>query len=1056
MQAGKGAVPSSRDPLPDRRRAPRAWCRWILCVGALALCAFAGADGPGAVQGSGPGTAQESRLAAAQGNGPGTARASSPATALRYGPRGVPEAHLGSPPREFPHQCRFWGLVGRGYPDSLVSEHLRSGEVASLRALADENPDGWGVGFFAEPAIALPALRPIVRRGGPAANDPGEADFERTIAELLASRPACAMAHVRNGSSGHLGIPDPHPFLMRVNGRELLFAHNGGLSEAALIAELEKYIETHPLDYVEGIGATGPIDSELYFFFLQRFIETHPELSLADALPAALAELLDRDEIVGSRPHLNFLLTDGDTLFALHYYEGADNPVRYWPAGQSASPYWAVASEPLGSSDEWGTVPARAMATFVPGAPPAFVAIPDPAAPRTRTQGGAPPPRPRPAATPTARAGRGRAAVVPAATGAEPPHNCRFWALVGEGYPATLIESHLAGGAYQNLRDLGGRNPDGWALGYEMHELAALDLVLPVLRRGGPAAPLDDDFSRAVAEMREVAPRTAVGHVRAATTGHIGIPDPHPFRHAGILFAHNGTLAANVLEERLGDYLDGHALDYGYGLPSTGPVDSELYLLYLLSLIEQARDAHPDSAMVFADALHGAVQTVAADLEITGARAKMNFVLTRGDTLYALHYYDPGSFNPVRYYPALDGRQEIASPFWVAASEQLGDTPAGWGELPARTLAIFVPGERPRLLPVGGSGLSFAALEIVGTVDADEDGWLSRFDVRCDPEVAGDSARVGAEVWVRETDGEWWSHLASAAPRWIRPLVSDTLRIDCVVDSLDAGLPASELDLKVILRAGGDSTVATPGSHPILAAVALESSLADQTSDLPRELTYEAIARRSELDDDGDGYVSRFDLQVEVGLSIPGDSARARLRVIAAHGSSYFEIARSGERWVVGGLANAFRLPIVITPEDEPAAQWEFALELQDLETQEPPVRAWARDYPALADVPVEGPLQDTAGWAGVVRPNPAGVGEVPSMTIPILVPPEGARVSAELFDLCGRRIWTWNPGVLEGGRGEMAWGLCDQTGRRVSAGVYFATVRVAERIWQRRFVVLR
>ncbi|MDM7917171.1 MAG: class II glutamine amidotransferase, partial [Candidatus Eisenbacteria bacterium] len=271
--------------------------------------------------------------------------------------------------------CRFWALIGSGYPSALAADHLRDGTVANLRDLGGGNRDGWGIGFFPTPDSSTPIRGPIVRRGGPPANHPGESEFREAVEELSAVRPAAVIAHVRAGSSGHWGIPNPHPF--QHDG--MLFAHNGTLPSDALYHLIQQedphYLERHPPDYVD-----GHIDSELYFLYLLESIERHRDLGRTGALRLAASELFSR--FPGTR--LNCVLTRGDTLFALRLdANDAWDPLCYMPAagassGTQGSPYWVVASQPLGSDeDDWDEIPERSLAIFVPGRPPSFLAIPD-------------------------------------------------------------------------------------------------------------------------------------------------------------------------------------------------------------------------------------------------------------------------------------------------------------------------------------------------------------------------------------------------------------------------------------------------------------------------------------------------------------------------------------------------------------------------------------------------------------------------------------------------------------------------------------------------------
>ncbi len=277
----------------------------------------------------------------------------------------------GAPQAPATHACRFWALIGSAYPEGLIVDHLRDGAIANLRDLGGMNRDGWGFASFLDRTSGPILDGPLVRRGGPPANHPSDPDFDRAVAEIDRLRPRAVIGHVRAGTSGHWGIPNPHPF--QHEGR--VFAHNGGVPEDLLVNLLTRgdpsYLEVHPPDYVNGY-----IDSELYFLYLLKFIHENPKLRRIEALRRGVRALAAQ---AGSN-RLNFVLTAGDTLYALRLapYDAAD-PVRYFPEtarGTPVSPYWVVASQILGSEETgWGTIPPRTLAVFVPSQPPQFLSI---------------------------------------------------------------------------------------------------------------------------------------------------------------------------------------------------------------------------------------------------------------------------------------------------------------------------------------------------------------------------------------------------------------------------------------------------------------------------------------------------------------------------------------------------------------------------------------------------------------------------------------------------------------------------------------------------------
>ncbi len=267
--------------------------------------------------------------------------------------------------------CRFWALVGDGYPQEMIEDHLRSGSSANLKGLASSHPDGWGFAWRLPPSIPAPLDRPIIRRSRVAADDPWSGEYDAAVDEIIAASPNIAVGHIRRCSdqrdSCRCEIPNPHPFQ-----REgFLFAHNGTIPVDVLISLLleddPEYITHHPPDY-----AGAFIDSELYFLYLLKAIDAHPEMTRVEALRQAIFRLAG---VTNCR--LNFVLVSGDTLYALRYVPTIEgDPVRYYPANVPSPPFWVAASQALGSHmPDWGTIPPRSLAVLVPGEEAVFYPV---------------------------------------------------------------------------------------------------------------------------------------------------------------------------------------------------------------------------------------------------------------------------------------------------------------------------------------------------------------------------------------------------------------------------------------------------------------------------------------------------------------------------------------------------------------------------------------------------------------------------------------------------------------------------------------------------------
>jgi len=965
---------------------------------------------------------------------------------------------------EEPHNCRLWALIGHDYPDTLLREHLQTGSIANLRQLGAANYDGWGFAYTPGERLGLPISGLLYRRGGPRANHPHEPEYDRTVAELRALRPTAIVGHVRRGTSGHWGIPDPHPFLHpQPSERAMAFAHNGSVNELAMLALLGDYTDTHPLEYTVGLPGSGPIDSELLFLYLLKYKDEHPELaSFSEAIPPAIGEVM---RATGSHS-LNVTMTQGDTLYAVSAFG-----LSYYPLagrGDPPSPYWVVASQIVGSGAAgWGTIPSGMLGVFAPEAAPRFVPLDVPRG-RSAPAAGA-------SATPssTAQAAPSRSA---AAAGGPEDHDGRFWALVGGGYPASMIQDHLSHGAIQNLKALGAANPDGWGLGYVPPSPAAALLTDPIVRRGGPRAghPHAPFYDRTVNELRLLGPRAAIGHVRRGTSGHLGIPGPHPFLHRhprdgrGLLFAHAGSLDALALGLRLGtDYLATHPPDYGSStsLLDLNHIDAELYFLYLLKQIEERPD------LPFAEALLEAVRAVSRDDEVTDMDPRLNFAMTDGATLYVLNFYGQGNANAVCYYPPLPPSGGAASPFWVAASESLG-TVSGWAALPPQTLAVFVPGEAPRLLPVEEPvepRFSFAWIEVTALADDDGDGYASRFQVCADPNADQGSWSVSMTLFVSPAGEDAWRQPLSTRYKTITGAGPDTLCLTryAVPDTLGP----TEWDLRITLTEGssGDTVlVATPLTHPEggLGGLKVEGVLRDQPSAGPSEIRFRRVDVTSAVDLDQDGYARSFTLEWEAGLIAAGgsaarpapgpDSVLVRVYALALAGGEETTAGVSGEHWIRAAEEDSIALPITV-PAGLPARAWDLRLDLFVVGPDTLAAVAGPGEFAALAGILVEGALfddpssPDTLGLIGLL-PNPSGA----PVIVRLSIPPGGASASLEVRDVTGRRVRAGRPVTLAHGPREISWDGRDDRGRRLPAGIYLCTIRLGEREYTRRVALMR
>ncbi|MET0390894.1 MAG: class II glutamine amidotransferase [Polyangiales bacterium] len=184
--------------------------------------------------------------------------------------------------------CELLGMVASQPADvvfSFTGLALRGGQTGP-------HADGWGLalydGMFARlfleehPAYSSPLAR-FLR--------------EKSILARL------AVAHVRKMTRGTAAIENTHPFVRVVNGRHIVFAHNGTLPN----------VRKRPLLHESTLGNT---DSEHAFCVLletlrERFGPTYPDD------PQQLGDMLfELGNELGQDGVFNFLYADGKHLFA--------------------------------------------------------------------------------------------------------------------------------------------------------------------------------------------------------------------------------------------------------------------------------------------------------------------------------------------------------------------------------------------------------------------------------------------------------------------------------------------------------------------------------------------------------------------------------------------------------------------------------------------------------------------------------------------------------------------------------------------------------------------
>ncbi|MEX0664995.1 MAG: class II glutamine amidotransferase [Acidimicrobiia bacterium] len=161
-----------------------------------------------------------------------------------------------------------------------------------FRPRAEQNREGWGIAWWQDG-------HPTVLK------EPLPADESETAAQLAKEHPASEVfiVHVRAATIGEPTLENTHPFQAEALGREWVFAHNGTVQELSRL-DTGRYEQA------------GDTDSETSFHHLLTRIE---RLGLGASDDAIAAEVLATGrELSGLDSRVNFLLSDGRSLFAYH------------------------------------------------------------------------------------------------------------------------------------------------------------------------------------------------------------------------------------------------------------------------------------------------------------------------------------------------------------------------------------------------------------------------------------------------------------------------------------------------------------------------------------------------------------------------------------------------------------------------------------------------------------------------------------------------------------------------------------------------------------------
>ena len=211
---------------------------------------------------------------------------------------------------------------------------------------------------------------------------------------------------------------------------------------------------------------------------------------------------------------------------------------------------------------------------------------------------------------------------------------CRLYGFLANektGLECSLIEAQNSLFRQSQKDSLGRTNADGWGIcGYE-------DGV-PKLEKGAGSASEDPRYRLVASSVKST---TVISHIRLATVGATDSRNAHPFSYGVWTFAHNGTLNGfSDLEDTLVQGTDPSLQTH-----RLGSTDSEQIFFWLLTRLRDAGisldaglSSPEQSEQVFSIVANSAKELMRRSLEIQSEPAKLNFLLTDGNEMFATRW----------------------------------------------------------------------------------------------------------------------------------------------------------------------------------------------------------------------------------------------------------------------------------------------------------------------------------------------------------------------------------------------------------------------------------
>ena len=181
-------------------------------------------------------------------------------------------------------------LMAYSFNQDIPANNLFS----AFRCRGRNNPDGWGLAFYAGKAAVL-------------FKEPCSAT-DSALAEFLATYPGLqrklVIGHVRKASVGGQAYQNTHPFVRELNGREYVLAHNG---------TLRNYQGRLKLGRIMPLGIN---DTEFLLCYILGKIE---EKNVVNRDVTAFEWMQSELRLINDYGALNCIFSDGTYLFA--YYD---------------------------------------------------------------------------------------------------------------------------------------------------------------------------------------------------------------------------------------------------------------------------------------------------------------------------------------------------------------------------------------------------------------------------------------------------------------------------------------------------------------------------------------------------------------------------------------------------------------------------------------------------------------------------------------------------------------------------------------------------------------